>query len=400
MGFLTNCSVLANNTPWYRTWGGLEDDYGNAIAVAVDGSVYCAGYSASFGASDNDFFLLKYHSNGTKLWERVWGNTDNEELTGVTVDANGTIYYIGRKNLMPAILMLFKFFPNGTQSWNLSRTPSNLMDSWQDVLVDAKGAIYCTGLTTEFGAVGGDLGVIKYHANGTFAWEAHRGGSGDECGFDLAMDSEGSIFCLGHLFASGYLFFLVKLFNNGTYAWSNQWGSGTANHGYSIGLGLDGSIFCAGETAVTSMRDLTLTKFYPGGGRGWTRTWGTPDIHDSAKGMAIDSSGNILCAGYSGTPNADLLLIKYNPNGTVLWTSTWGGGDSDIAEDVAIDTQGSIVCVGETQSYGSGNFDLIVVKFSSTGEGPSTGGGIPGFELLFALISISAISLCLKKRKI
>jgi uncharacterized delta-60 repeat protein len=399
MGILTNCSVLANNTPWYRTWGGAEDEYANAIAVAADGSIYCAGSSASFGASDNDFFLVKYHSNGTKLWERVWGNTDSEALTGVTVDANGSIYCVGKKNLMPAILMLFKFFPNGTQSWNISRTPSYLTDNWLDVLVDAKGAIYITGITTEFGAdTNGDLVLIKYHANGTFAWGAHRGSTGDDCGYELAMDSKGSIYCLGHITVMGYLFFLVKFYGNGTYAWSGQWGT-TTSHGYGIGVGLNDTIYCAGETAIMSMRDLKVTKFYANGTQGWTRTYGVSDEHESAKGMAIDSSGNILCVGYGGTPNADFLLIKYDPDGILLWTSTWGGGNNDFAEDVAIDSQGFIYCVGETQSYGSGGNDLLLVKFTASGKGPSTGGGIPGFDLLFTLISISAISLYLKKHR-
>ena len=400
MVLLTNCSVLANNTPWYRTWGGAENEYGNAIAVAADGSIYCVGNTASFGLGDDDFFLVKYSSNGTKEWSKVWGNSDSEVLYGVTVDANGSIYCVGKKNLIPAILMVFKFFPNGTQSWNLSRSVPSSMDSWQNILVDAKGDFYCIGLTTEFAAVNGDLVVMKYYANRTFAWQVHRGGSDDECGFDLVMDSEGSIFCIGHSFQSGYKFFLVKIFTNGTYAWSNTWGSGTS-FGYGIGLGLDGCIYCAGETAVMSMRDLVVTKVYPNNSLGWTRTWGVSGEHESAKGMAIDSSGNILCVGYSGTPNANFLLIKYNPSGTILWTSTWGGSNSDFAEDVAIDSQGFIYCGGETESFGAGRFDVLLVKFSSSGTGPSTGegSGIPGFELIFTLISIGIIPLLLKRKR-
>ncbi|MDD1776625.1 MAG: hypothetical protein LUQ65_00530 [Candidatus Helarchaeota archaeon] len=399
MGILTNCSVLANNTPWYRTWGGTEDEFANAIAIAADGSIYCVGNSASFGGSDTDFFLVKYHSNGTKLWDKVWGNASYEELKGVAVDENGSVYCVGRIQLMPAILMLFKFFPNGTQWWNLSRIAPNLMDSWQDVLVDENGSIYCTGLTSEFGAVNGDLVVIKYHANRTFAWAAHRdsGAGGDDCGFDLTMDSEGAIYCIGHTFSSGYRFFLVKFFADGSYYWSKTWGSGTANHGYGIGLGLDGCIYCAGETNPLTYRDLVLTKFYPGGTEVWTITWGESATHESALGLAIDSSGNILCAGYQGT---DIILRKYGANGTLLLSTSWGGGDSDFAEDVAIDSLGSIYCVGETMSWGAGKKDLLLVKFSASGDGPSTGGGIPGFALLFTVISISAVVLYLKKRKI
>ncbi|MDD1777888.1 MAG: hypothetical protein LUQ65_06925 [Candidatus Helarchaeota archaeon] len=399
MGILTNFSVLANNTPWYRTWGGTEDEYGNAIAVAPDGSIYCAGNTASSIVPSNDYSLIKYFSNGTKVWERVWGDEDNEELKGVAVDENGSIYCVGRKNTMPAILMLFKFFQNGTQIWNLSRTPSNLADSWQDVLVDANGTIYITGLTTEFGAVNGDLAVFKYYANLTLAWVVHRdsGGVGDDCGFDMALDSKGSIYCFGHTWVSGYKFFLVKYYANGAFALATYWGPLNANHGYGIGLGLDGCIYCAGESAEGAMRDLVLTKFLPNGFQSWSIPWGDSGVHESALGLAIDSSGNILCAGYKGS---DIVLVKINPNETVLWNTTWGGGGSDFAEDVAIDSEGSIYCVGETLSWGAGKNDLLVVKFSATGQGPSTDSGIPGFALLFTIISISAVSLYLKKRKI
>jgi hypothetical protein len=66
---------------------------------------------------------------------------------------------------------------------------------------------------------------------------------------------------------------------------------------------------------------------------------------------------------------------------------------------VVIDTQGYIYCVGETKISGSGEFDLLLVKFAADGKGSSTGGGIPGFELFFTIISISTVWLYLKKRK-
>ncbi len=45
---------------WNTTWGGINWDIGNAIAVDSENNVYLCGYTASFGAGSDDAFLVKY----------------------------------------------------------------------------------------------------------------------------------------------------------------------------------------------------------------------------------------------------------------------------------------------------------------------------------------------------
>lgn len=52
------------NIEWNQTYGGLEDDYANSVIVTSDGGYALAGYTGSFGAGDYDFWLIKADEYG------------------------------------------------------------------------------------------------------------------------------------------------------------------------------------------------------------------------------------------------------------------------------------------------------------------------------------------------
>jgi UDP-N-acetylmuramoylalanine-D-glutamate ligase len=117
----------------------------------------------------------------------------------------------------------------------------------------------------------------------------------------------------------------------------------------------------------------------------------------------VDAIGNIICAGYTssfGAGSSDFLLVKYDSAGFQIWYSTWGTTDTEFAYDLAINnTDGSIVCTGSQGPYGT--TDLLTVQFTSSGQGPTIGGGggIPGFEILSAIVTLSIIVLVLKRKR-
>jgi len=49
------------------------------------------------------------------------------------------------------------------------------------------------------------------------------------------------------------------------------------------------------------------------------------------------------------------------------WTHTWGGSDWDGAYGVTDDAAGNVYVVGETISFGAGDFDILVLKYSADG---------------------------------
>jgi hypothetical protein len=399
MGLFTNYTVFASSSLWYRTWGGSADDAGTAIAIAADGSIYCAGTTESFGKGMSDFALVKYFPNGTKAWNITWGSTNADTLNDMVLNATGYIYCIGKLGNNQTIAV---FSPSGLPIWNITGgySPS---DKWNGIFVDSQGSIYCTGQIYNATQASTDLLLMKFYSNKTKAWQSSWDcQAGADEGNKLTMDDKGALYCIGEVWNPSSLstdMALTKFYPNGTRAWSTIWAAPYTQYGKDVAFGLDDAIYCAGETGT--MRDLRLSKVYTNGTADWNITWGGSG-HDTALSVNIDPFGNIVCAGYTssfGAGGSDFLLVKYNYFGWQIWYSTWGTTDTEFAYDLAINnTDGSFVCVGTKGPYGS--YDFLTVTFTSSGQGPTeSGGGVPGFEILSAIFTLSIIVLVLKRTK-
>ncbi|KKL04094.1 hypothetical protein LCGC14_2619500, partial [marine sediment metagenome] len=80
---------------WNRTWGGIDSDYGWGVAVDSSGDIYVAGETLSFGAGQDDMVLVKYNSSGVKQWNRTWGGINGDYGRGVAVDSSDNVYVAG-----------------------------------------------------------------------------------------------------------------------------------------------------------------------------------------------------------------------------------------------------------------------------------------------------------------
>lgn len=106
-------------------------------------------------------------------------------------------------------------------------------------------------------------------------------------------------------------------------------------------------------------------------GMHWGAIHNTTGNYDEATTMTADNAGNIYVAGYtypaSGSGNEDIILLKYNSTGVAQWAVLWDGGfGNDRAVRVVADNNGNVYVTGTTWHYQTG-VDLIVIKYSSTG---------------------------------
>src|SRR5437016_4994667 len=90
---------------------------------------------------------------------------------------------------------------------------------------------------------------------------------------------------------------------------------------------------------------LTPRAFADGGIPLWTNFYHGPGQHyDSARGVAVDSSGNVFVTGESyGTSSYDYATVGYSNTGLPLWTNRYNGlvfGDY-FAYAVAADSSGN-----------------------------------------------------------
>ncbi|GAG98863.1 unnamed protein product, partial [marine sediment metagenome] len=91
---------------------------------------------------------------------------------------------------------------------------------------------------------------------------------------------------------------------------------------------------------------------------------------------------NIYLSGWTtsfGTGNYNMVLVKYDGLGVQQWNRTWSGGSGgDVGNGVVVDSSNNIYVGGFTYGFGAGNYDMALVKYNSLGEQQwnTTWGGI------------------------
>lgn len=153
-----------------------------------------------------------------------------------------------------------------------------------------------------------------------------------------------------------------------------------------------GNIYCAGHTdgdlaeASGGATDAFVMKLDNRGSVQWIRQlgrvsniFGSSLNHDFCNGVAVDSAGNVYCAGgtssqLSGGGTGGVFLqpfvMKMDSRGNVLWVKESDGYGS--CTGVATDNAGGIYCAGTTTSSlgekPGGSYDAFVMKLNSGGQ--------------------------------
>lgn len=157
-------------------------------------------------------------------------------------------------------------------------------------------------------------------------------------------------------------------------------GKGTVNHNFTLNV--------RNPTTTTTITSATTTTTLS---QNWAKRFGGSAI-DHARGVATDSDGNIIMAGYfQGTVNFggtdktsnggfDIILAKYTSTGVQIWSKPIGGGSNDFVYSIAIDGSKNIVMTGNftgTVAFGTtpattltsvGLSDIFVAKYDTDGN--------------------------------
>lgn len=208
-------------------------------------------------------------------------------------------------------------------------------EDWvQGMRVDSSGNLYVAGeftgsITidgqTRTSAGGYDIYLAKFSASDSLIWLKSFGGSGDDQGLSLELDSTGNVLLAGY-FEDSISFggktlrssgerdaFLAKFNSAGVHQWSEAHGGSQDDWALYLAVGASNEIYLAGgfESARANFGnkridrvgdfDGFVVRFASDGKVTWAKGLNSGDANDETEALAVvaDGSGGIFIAGYA-----------------------------------------------------------------------------------------------------
>jgi hypothetical protein len=365
------------NMQWNKTYGGTSPDWAFSVVQTGDGGYALAGSTQSFGTGGCDFWLVKTDANGNMQWNKTYGGTGYDYAQSVVKTGDGGYAIAGPTTSFGAgndDFWLVKTDANGNMQWNKTYGGTGY-DYAQSVVKTGDGGYAIAGPTTSFGAGNDDFWLVKTDANGNMQWNKTYGGTGDDWAVSLIQTGDGGYALAGYTSSFGagwYDFWLVKTNSAGTMQWNKTYGGTNADYGRSVVQTGDGGYALAGYTYSfgAGNADDWLVKTDASGNQLWNTTYGGTS-EDGAYWVVQTGDGGYALAGFTysfGAGNRDAWLVKTESNGNMQWNKTYGGTADDEAWKLIQTGDGGYAPVGWTTSFGAGNRDAWLVKTDASGN--------------------------------
>ncbi|NQV18876.1 MAG: T9SS type A sorting domain-containing protein [Armatimonadetes bacterium] len=363
---------------WSNSYGEIDKEYCYSVNLTTDGGYIMGGYSNSFGAGDNDVYLVKTDAGGDVLWTRTYGGIDTDKCKSVQQCSDGGYIIAGETNSFGAgnyDVYLIKVDTIGDTLWTRTFGGTGI-DRAESVKETTDGGYIVAGNTGSFGAGGKDVYLIKTDVNGDMLWTKTFGAIDDEEGHSVILTIDEGYVIAGiteSFGAGGRDVYLIKTNANGDTLWTSTHGGINDDRGYAVQQCNDGGYIIAGDTKSSGagLSDFFLVKTDSNGGTSWTTAYGGSSI-DIGYSLQQDSDGGYIIAGSTQSFNVgyfDIYLVKTDAIGDTLWTRTYGSFDYEHGRSVQLTTDGNYVVAGWTFSYGPGITAFWLLKIA--GEGTS-----------------------------
>lgn len=202
---------------WGTYYGSTGSEFSYGCATAPNGDVYLAGsanssgviatggaFQTTFGGGASDGFLVRFDSNGVRIWGTFYGSTGNDQGNSCAVDDLGYVYLIGYTASTSGIssgtvhqsayggglrdVYVAQFTNSGSRIWASYLGGTDLDESTCAYAADG-GGVYVGGFTlsgTSIATVGapqnsnggGQDGFVSlFTPNGSLDWSSYYGGA-------------------------------------------------------------------------------------------------------------------------------------------------------------------------------------------------------------------------------
>jgi uncharacterized delta-60 repeat protein len=314
-----------------KTYGGALGEFAYSVRQTTDGGYIVAGYTDSFGAGNDDFWVLKLDAAGTVEWQKTYGGGSNDWAESIQQTSDGGYVVAGR-------------------SWS-------------------------------FGAGSSDFWVLKLDASGNVQWQKTYGGVDWDEAYSIKQTADGGYIVAGfsQYFGAGSDFWILKLDASGNIQWQKTYG-GAGTDGYSnadIQQTKDGGFVVAGYATSFGAggRDFWVLKLDASGNVWWQKTYGGTST-DYACSIEQTTDGGFVAAGFTqsfGAGNSDFWVLKLDANGNmdasctfIADTAVTGVDSGAVPANTAVSAVNSAASVSNTAVAGIDSLCVTVEQCSGT----------------------------------
>ena len=302
---------------WQRGLGGsgIEQFFGHSTTDS-SGNTYGAGYTTSAGQGTFAQYLVKWNSSGTVQWQRTLSMSGQHTGRDVALDSSGNVYMCGESDLGTlnnTNLTLAKWTSNGTHQWTRYLRGSSYGEVGDAVAVDSSDNIYVCGSTSSQGAGSNDLLLVKYNSSGSVQWRHTLGGSGSDEGKGVAVDSSDNVYVCGttRSTSNGTRYIMIaKIDPSGNLQWQNTLGGTSQDYGEHIKVDSSDNIYVVGKTQSTGQgsNDIFVAKLPNDGSL--TGTYGS--LTYAASNFSFSTPSFTLGTPSLSSASASLTPFTYN----------------------------------------------------------------------------------------
>ncbi|MFH1196335.1 MAG: DJ-1/PfpI family protein [bacterium] len=312
------------NQLWTKTFGGAGSDYANSITECDDGGFVVAGFTTSFGAGDDDVYLIKTDANGNEIWQKYYGGTGSEQANKIIETSTGN-YLIA-------------------------------------------------GFTESFGKGQDDVYIIYTDSNGDTLWTKTKGDDKSQFAKDIIETNDGNFLIVG---STGVFnsqgwgnrdVYLFEMDDAGNCNFTKNYGeSSYQNWGNSICPADEGNYMIVGDADITSQNlyDVYVMKTTPNETMKWNKRFGEGTFYDyGASVLKRDDDNYIVCGTTkSASTNNNIYVLGINGSGNVIKKQIIKDSKSEWAsEGILTKDKKFVVITGHTNSIGAGAFDVLFIK--------------------------------------
>ena len=356
---------------WQESYGGSDTDRAMAVVALENGDVAVAGTCKSFESQQSDICVIRVDAKGKTVWRKMLGGKNMDMASGISRAKDGSILVVGTSRSFSKNrdrdIYVAKISLEGKGIWQATFGKERAEYGRAIAGTDDGGAIV-VGETESFGNGYKDIFIVKIDKDGHMLSEKKMGGEKEELVRGLTRTRDGNLVMVGsrEIDRIGDSdFFVLKMDQDGKKIWARTYGGEYEDILNAVTPTLDGGIVAAGSTRSwgSKQTDLTVLKFSQEGKLIWHKIYGYKR-YDFANAVTVTRDGDFVIAGGTdsmGEGVYDVYVLALDRNGELFWSGLYGDRNTDIAHGITRTSDGSIVVVGESDSYSNAK-DFLMLK--------------------------------------